>query len=102
MVLEDGLNGVFDLEKEHSFIEMTKSDVIEYRTDPTMVYYTNFMMTEEHTKYYRISYTYMEAFGDIGGVIEITILFFSFLLIPIYYNISGIVMLKDYVLEGEH
>ena len=35
-----------------------------------MVYYTNFVLTEKNTKFYRIAYTFMDVLGEVGGLIE--------------------------------
>ena len=63
-----------------------------------MVYYTVFVQSDESIKYARIAYTYMEVIGEIGGIIEAATIVFGCILIPIYYNISGIDMLKEFVL----
>ena len=84
---------------------MKKADIDYFKDNKQagskgMVYYTNFVLSEESIKYSRIAYTYMEVIGDIGGLIEFVVLLVGFLLYPIYYNISGIKMLKEYVLDG--
>ena len=86
---------------------MKKSDITYTKNNQKgsvkgMVYYTNYVLSEENTKYVRQAYTYMDVIGDTGGLIEIIFIVFGFFLIPINYNISGIKMLKQYVLNGQH
>ena len=63
---------------------------------------SNFVLSERNTKYYRIAYTFMDALGEIGGLIEMASLIIAFFLFPVNYNIQGIQMLKQYILEGDH
>ena len=44
----------------------------------------------------------MDALGEIGGLIEMASLIIAFFLFPVNYNIQGIQMLKQYILEGDH
>ena len=55
-----------------------------------MVYYTNFVLTEKNTKFYRIAYTFMDVLGEVGGLIEGAKILLVLLLFPFNYNLNNI------------
>ena len=55
-----------------------------------IIHNVDFVLSEKDTKFTRLAYTFMQVLGDVGGVIQITILFCNWLLYPVNYNISGI------------
>jgi hypothetical protein len=44
----------------------------------------------------------MDLLGEIGGLIEIGFIIAAVILIPFNYNLSKIMILKDFFLEGDH
>ena len=104
MILEDSIYGVIDIEKEVTYLDVEKAEVTYFLNNEhmTKVFSSNFILSERSTKYYRIAYTFMDALGEIGGLKEMASLIIAFLLFPVNYNIQGIQMLKQYILEGDH
>ena len=94
--LEDGLNGIYDYEHEHTITDMYLTGKVNYINNRNeginkdRIYSAVFRLSEQNTKYQRIAYTFMEVLGDIGGLIEIVFLVAHWLLLPANYNITGI------------
>jgi hypothetical protein len=107
LILEDGLNGIYDYEHEHTITDMYFTGKMSYMNNKIgwskdRIYTAHFVLSEQNTKYQRIAYTFMEVLGDIGGLIEIVFLVAHWLLLPANYNITGIQMLKKYIEHGQH
>jgi hypothetical protein len=44
----------------------------------------------------------MDVFGDIGGIIEVIQILATIMMIPFNYNLSKIMILKDFIPQGDH
>ena len=93
--MEDRLGGIYDDEQEHEFIDAEKSNMVYTKSNQVgsskgIIYYTNFMLTEKNTKFYRIAYTSMDVLGEVGGLIEGAKIILILLLFPFNYNLNQI------------
>jgi len=53
-----------------------------------MIMYFNFNLAEKNKRYIRTAYTFMEAIGEIGGILEFFYVAVAFVLTPFTFNIS--------------
>ena len=44
----------------------------------------------------------MDVIGDIGGIIEVIQILATIMMIPFNYNLSKIMILKDFIPQGDH
>ena len=85
--------GIIDVEQSLTYIKPNTGSFKGY------VYYYNFILSPKSKNFYRISYTFLEVLGQVGGLLECYTIFMAFLLIPFKYNITKIRLLKDYLPE---
>ena len=93
--------GVFDYEVNHEIIniqqvpnEFTKTREGEFATKAM---YQNFLLSEKNYQYKRITYTFLDVLGYVGGILEIGGLFICFLIVPFKYNLTKVRMMMDYL-----
>jgi hypothetical protein len=86
--------------------EFTKSNQDTFKNQVSkyqgVIYYSNFVLTEQVTKYQRKAYTVLDVLGEAGGIIEILFILAGILLIPFNYNLNKIIILKDFISQGDH
>jgi hypothetical protein len=61
------------------------------------VFSVNFNLADVNHRSFRQSYTYLEALGDVGGVLEAFVIIFAFVISPIYFKIHDLEMFKEYL-----
>ena len=55
-----------------------------------MIMYFNFNLVEKNMRYIRVAYTFMEAIGEVGGILEFFYVVVSLILTPWTFNITSI------------
>lgn len=88
------------MEVHHDFIDIAFDNKYikpQYGGYGDMIMYFNFNLAEKNKRYIRTAYTFMEAIGEIGGVLEFCYVAVALLLTPFTHNISNILIYNQLI-----
>ena len=89
MVMHDTLHGFWDDQTEEFFLDLqTPERTFEPLKEDKILFKASFNLSEKSTNYYRKSYTFMDALGDLGGLLEALTVVCAFLVSPFYNNMQ--------------
>lgn len=87
--MEDALHGFWDNVDHKYFLNVLNPEITyEPYDSQRLLFKASFNLSEKSTYFYRRSYTFMDALGDIGGLLEALIVVTTFLVSPFYSNMQ--------------